>query len=270
MGGLRHTVRRCRTCGVGFTWPVADAAEAAPTVLPDAGILRRAADALTRRELGAVFDAVQRGGTVLDIGAGSGNRSLILSRAGYRVTAVEPDATEAANARRQLNGRGTVHECVIEDLPGADTDYDGAVLSHVLEHLADPQAVLRATRERLRDGGALVVFVPNAASAEARVFGGRWHGWEPARHRWHFSAATLTQVLADAGYDRIDVCARGGWRYPATLAFSIAPRLDPQTPDAPHHLAGRALTLALAPIAALEALTGLGPQLVAIAYSPGA
>ncbi len=268
MGGRRHTVRRCRGCGIGFTWPVVQAPAAAPTLLPDGGILRRGADALTRRELGPVFDAVQRGGAVLDIGAGSGNRALILARAGYRVTAVEPDGTEAGHARRQLQWHGTVRGCAIEELPSSDTGYDGAVLSHVLEHLADPDATLRATRERLREGGTLVVFVPNAASAEAGVFGGRWHGWEPARHRWHYTATTLARTLADAGYTDIDVRARGGWRYPATLAFSTAPTLDPQTPGAPHHLVGRTLTLALAPIAALEALTGYGPQLVALAHRP--
>ncbi len=265
MGGLRHTVRRCLDCGVGFTWPVVDAAEAAPTLLPEGGILRRAADALTQAELGPVFDAVAREGTVLDIGAGSGNRALILARAGYRVTAVEPDATEAAHARRQLKGRGTVRECMIEELQAGDTGYDGAVLSHVLEHLADPEATLRATRERLRVGGTLVVFVPNAESASARIFRGRWHGWEPARHRWHYTTTSLVKVLADAGYSQIDVRARGGWRYPATLSFSAVPWLDPQAPGAPHHLAGRVLTLALAPVAALEVRSGYGPQLIAVA-----
>ena len=263
--GVRHTLYRCTGCGVGFTWPAVNAEPAAPTLLPDGGILRRVADALTRAELDPVFGAVRSGGAVLDIGAGSGNRALILARAGYRVTAVEPDAAEAALARRQLGGRVDVHECAIEALPASETGYDGAVLSHVLEHLADPDATLRATRQRLRPGGALVVFVPNAESGEARLFRGRWHGWEPSRHRWHYAAATLTRVLVDAGYVDIDVRAQGGWRSPATLAFSAAPRLDPQIPGAPHHLVGRALTLALAPVAGLEVLSGHGPQLVAVA-----
>ncbi len=231
-------------------------------------MLRSAADALTRAELRPVVTTVSPGGSVLDIGAGSGNRALLLARTGYRVMVVEPDPAEAAAARRQLAGWGDVRECGIEALPVSDTDYDAAVLSHVLEHLTDPDASLRAIRERLGVGGALVVFVPNAESGEARLFGGRWHGWEPSRHRWHYSAATLRRVLADAGYADIEVRARGGWRYPATLSFSVVPRCDPQKPGAPHHLVGRTLTLALAPLAALEVLTGYGPQLVAIARRP--
>ena len=225
---------------------------------------------ITRWELRPVVDAVAAEEAVLDIGAGSGNRALILARAGYRVTAVEPDAAEAAEARRQLAGRAVVRECAIEALAGDDAGYGGAVLSHVLEHLGDPDATLRETKQRLRAGGALIIFVPNAASAEARLFGGRWHGWEPARHRWHYTAATLTKVLADAGYIDIDVRARGGWRYPATLAFSLAPGLDPQLTGGLKGLLGRVLTAALAPGALLEVLTGHGPQLVAIARRPAA
>ncbi len=215
-----------------------------------------------------MFDAVARGGAVLDIGAGSGNRALLLARAGYRVTAVEPDAVEAGHARRQLAGHGSVRECTIEDLPPGDTGYDGAVLSHVLEHLENPDAMLRATRQRLRPGGAVVVFVPNAAGIEARMFRGRWHGWEPARHRWHYSLAPLARALADAGYADADVRVRGGWRYPSTLAFSAVPSMDPQIADSRRHLAGRALALSLVPLSALETALGRGPQLVAIARRP--
>lgn len=205
---------------------------------------------------------------MLDVGAGSGNRTLILVRAGYRVTAVEPDATEAAEARRQLAGRAVIRECAMEALADDDAGYDGAVLSHVLEHLSDPDAALRETRQRLRAGGALIVFVPNAASAEARLFGGRWHGWEPARHRWHYTATTLAKVLAEAGYTDVDVRPRGGWRYPATLTFSLAPRLDPQLVAGFRGGVGRVLTAALVPVALLEVFTGRGPQLVAIARRP--
>lgn len=256
-------MRQCRRCGIGFTWPSPHGTPAAPTDLRIDGILGRFADALLRAELRPVFETTPKGGRVLDVGAGSGARARLIARAGRVVTAVEPDAAEAELARRRLRGIADVRECRIEELPDSESGYDGAVLSHVVEHLADPDATLAAIRTRLRPGGRIVVFVPNAAGAEARVFKGRWHGWEPSRHRWHFTEATLARALMDAGYADVNVRARGGWRYPATLALSIAPRLDPQTPGAPHHLVGRAFVTALVPVAALERVMRLGPQLVA-------
>lgn len=260
-GGPTVSVLRCRRCGIGFS-DADDGAPAAPTVLPPAGIGRRVADAILRAELRPAFDLVAPGARLLDIGAGAGNRSRILAAAGMDVTAVEPDADEAAHAVRQLAGTGRVVQTTIEDLPGDEAGFDAALFSHVLEHVPDPEATLRATRERLRPGGRVVVMVPNPGGVEARVFRGRWHGWEPSRHRWHFRAEVLADVLRAAGFEQVEVAARGGWRYPSTLAFSIAPGLDPQVN--PHAATrGRLLTLALVPAARALELTGAGAQLVA-------
>ena len=264
--GGRHRIQRCLRCGVGFAAEPISQTAAAPTALPATGLLRRAADAILTAEFRAVIDVTPPGGSILDVGAGSGNRALLLARAGHIVSAVEPDAREAEEARRQLGMQATVHQCPIEDLPATEgPGYDTAVMSHVLEHLVDADAALRATRTRLRIGGTLVVMVPNAGGIEARAFRGRWHGWEPTRHRWHYTAPTLRHVLAGSGYEQIEVRVAGGWRYPATLAFSIAPGLDPQIARPGVGRVGRAITMALAPLAVLEVMAGAGPQLVATA-----
>ena len=264
--GGRHTIHRCLRCGVGFAAGPVIPIDAAPTGLPATGPLRRVADAMLTAELRTVLDVTPPGGSIIDIGAGSGNRALLLARAGHVVTAVEPDADEAEAARRQLGAAAIVHQCAIEDLPPTGgPGYDTAVMSHVLEHLVDADAALRVTRTRLRIGGTLVVMVPNAGGAEARTFRGRWHGWEPARHRWHYTAPTLTQVLSECGYEQIDVRVSGGWRYPTTLAYSIAPGRDRQLHRTGAGLIGRAIAISLAPLAMLEVVAGVGPQLVATA-----
>lgn len=226
------------------------------------------ANAILWGELRPARDAIETASRVLDIGAGGGNRSRVLADHGYCVDAVEPDPDEAALARTQLDGLATVHESTIEDLPADVTDYDAALFSHVLEHIPDPETTLAATRQRLRPGGRLVVMVPNAGSLEARIFRGRWHGWEPSRHRWHFRRAVLADVLRAAGFENVEVRATGGWRYPSTLAFSIAPGLDPQV-NPSRGAIGRLLTILCVPASALISLTGRGAQLVAVATAPG-
>jgi len=261
-GGPSVPVLRCRRCGIGFS-ETDEGAPAAPTVLPPDGMGRRVADAILRAELRPALSRWGRGRRVLDVGSGAGNRARILARAGLDVTAVEPDAEEARHAAAQLAGIGHVFPTTVEDLPATESGFDAALFSHVLEHLPDPVGTLRATRERLRPGGEVVVMVPNPGGLEARLFRGRWHGWEPSRHRWHFRSGVLADVLRAAGYEGVDVRARGGWRYPSTLAFSIAPGLDPQVTRR-SATPGRMLTLSLIPAARLLELTGSGPQLVAI------
>jgi len=265
-GAATRPIRRCQACGIGFTASSTGPAPAAPTALPAGGIVRTLAHGIIRRELRPLTEALEPGATVLDIGAGGGDRAFVLARAGYRVTAVEPDPDEADRARRQLHGRAALATTTIETLPADATGYDGALLSHVLEHLGEPDRALQLIRDRLRRGGTIAIMVPNAGGLQARVFRGRWHQWEPSRHRWHFTTQVLAEMLGGAGYRDVRVRAVGGWRYPASLAYSIAPRLDPQTPGSPP--AGRLLALALTPIALAEVATGHGSQLVATARRP--
>lgn len=258
-------VRRCTGCGIGFTDPPPGDQPAAPTRLPPAGLLRAYADRIIRSELAPLTSAIPVGASVLDVGAGGGDRALVLTRCGHRVTAVEPDPDEAARARRQLDGEAELLTTPVHGLPADATGYDAALLSHVLEHVNDPDEALRLIRERLRPGGVIALMVPNAGGLEAAVFRGRWHQWEPSRHRWHFTREVLGDMLLGAGYRHVQVRAAGGWRYPASLAYSIAPTLDPQTPGSPPAILGRLLALALVPLALAEVATGRGSQLVATA-----
>lgn len=230
--------------------------------------MRAFADRIIRRELRPLTKAVEPGGTMVDIGAGGGDRALVLVRAGYRVTAVEPDPDEAARAAHQLQGRAALLTTTFEALPAGAAGYDGALLSHVLEHLAEPDRTLRLIRDRLRPGGAIAIMVPNAGGLQARLFRGRWHQWEPSRHRWHFTAAVLAEMLRGAGYRDVRVRAAGGWRYPASLAYSLFPRLDPQAPGSPHAAVGRLFAFTLTPVAFAEVAIGRGSQLVATARRP--
>jgi SAM-dependent methyltransferase len=141
---------------------------------------------------------------------------------------------------------------------------DGAIMWHVLEHLDDMDAGLRAVGDALRPGGVLQVAVPNRDSAEARVFGPRWHGWEPSRHVWHMDEDALRLVLGSAGFSVDEIGTRGGWGYPSGLAYSLAPGLDPQVVPGRGAI-GRALAAALIPVAGAARAAGRGGQLVTIA-----
>jgi SAM-dependent methyltransferase len=82
-------------------------------------------------------------------------------------------------------------------LPGSSVDL--MILWHVLEHLPDPDHLLREVARLMRPGGAVVVAVPNFGSAEARLAGPRWFHLDVPRHLTHFTRPSLEAMLRHAG-----------------------------------------------------------------------
>lgn len=274
-GGLPTAIRLCLSgvCGVGFTEPPPDDTAAAPALAPGLEVEDRLAARMVGSGMNHLVQGLPRGALVVDVGAGSGLRARVLAERGMRVIAVEPDPVEEVRAHAMMASlpAGAVEvvragtDGLAEVMDGREAD--AAVMWHVLEHLPDMDAGLAAVRDILRPGGRLSVAVPNRGSAEARAFGARWHGWEPSRHRWHLDAQSLRIVLGAAGLGVRDIDTRGGWGYPAGIAYSMAPGADPQV-NPRRGLLGRALAAAMVPVAATARAMGHGGQLVALAVRP--
>ncbi len=75
--------------------------------------------------------------------------------------------------------------------------FDLILMSHVIEHLEDPAAELRAMKQVLATGGAIFLEVPNGG-------GNRRLPIDDNRAHLHFfSLASMTRMLADAGMDAV-------------------------------------------------------------------
>jgi 2-polyprenyl-3-methyl-5-hydroxy-6-metoxy-1,4-benzoquinol methylase len=97
---------------------------------------------------------------VLSCGCGSGLTEETLVRRGANVLGIEVDPAAAGVAR--LRGLRILAQNLEGDsasLP--DESFDCMIYADVLEHLRDPETVLRAQRAHLMPGGAIVVSVPN-------------------------------------------------------------------------------------------------------------
>lgn len=217
MGGW-FSVLRCAGCGLARTdpWPedpmawypddyqphaetfTARAVEAvirrtATGLLPPLG--RRAATALVPdADLGGMLE---RGATLLDVGAGNGTAVRALRAAGVDAHGVEPSAlaVEAAHAR----GAPTVLAGTLDDNPQAGRAFEVVRMFQTLEHMPDPVDALRRARALLAPGGRVVVGVPNLGALGRRAFGASWNGLELPRHLHHFTRATLAAVMEAAG-----------------------------------------------------------------------
>ena len=134
---------------------------------------------------------------VLEVGCGTGRIASYLRAAlNWDVTGIEPNP-DAAEAAREAGL--DVHTGTLEDYDG-DGLFDIVIVIHVLEHLTNPAASMKKIRELLKEGGKLVVAVPNAGSVERKLFGKYWDGWDIPRHVYHYEPDSLTELLARSGF----------------------------------------------------------------------
>jgi methionine biosynthesis protein MetW len=164
---------------------------------------------------GIVAGMVPQGSRILDVGCGTGSLAQILSNTCHaEVVGVEPETARAEVAI----GRGLeVHVGWLnEELIHRMGSFDLVLLTDVLEHLPNPQAMLLLSREALRPGGALIVSVPNVAhwSVRSYLLRGRFEyqpfGIMDATHLRWFTAASLRSLLFASGFNVVRYRAAAG------------------------------------------------------------
>ena len=78
--------------------------------------------------------------------------------------------------------------------------FDAITLSHVLEHVPDPIALLVEVRRLLRPGGRMIVTTPNPASLGHQLYRSHWFGLDAPRHLWLFTLSALQRLGTQAGF----------------------------------------------------------------------
>ena len=148
---------------------------------------------------------------VLDVGCATGYLGEALIAQGCRVSGVELDPEAAERARKVLD------DVLVADLETADLvehfgagSFDVVVFGDVLEHLRDPQRLLRNAVGLLADKGSIVISIPNVTHGAVRLalLQGRWEyhgtGLLDRTHVSFFSRATLTEMVRGAGLVPVD------------------------------------------------------------------
>ena len=106
------------------------------------------------------------GKRVLDLGSGMGSVAVEAAVRGASAIAVEPGRglREVACDRLREVGRGLVMAADGESLPLSDASIDVAVSLQVLEHVANPRAMLQEVFRVLRPGGVFLLTCENYLS----------------------------------------------------------------------------------------------------------
>jgi SAM-dependent methyltransferase len=160
-----------------------------------------------------VFGADERAGLLAKLVGGPGLRVLDLGcrtgaltqhyAEGNTVVGVDVDRSALEQAEARL-GIETVWTDVEEELPFPDNSFDVVVAGELLEHLADPGAVVAHVRRVLRPGGRFVGSVPNAFRLKSRLrYAAGRHPETDSTHLQLFTSAALAALLGD--FDDVEI-----------------------------------------------------------------
>jgi 2-polyprenyl-3-methyl-5-hydroxy-6-metoxy-1,4-benzoquinol methylase len=152
---------------------------------------------------------------VLDVGCGAGEITSEIARAGFDVVGIDVAAEPLRRARArdpQLDVRLVATD---GEWPLADASFDAVWAGETLEHVLDTAAWLSQVRGVLRSGGTLVLSTPAhdrlgvlALALSARGFD---EHFDPrSDHVRFYTRRTLARLLADFGFEQIDVRGAGG------------------------------------------------------------
>jgi 2-polyprenyl-3-methyl-5-hydroxy-6-metoxy-1,4-benzoquinol methylase len=158
---------------------------------------------------------------VLDVGCAAGYFLRTAQRHGHDVHGVEMSAAIAGEAVRAL-GEQRVHVGTLDDAIAAKghapRSFDLVTLWDVVEHVPEPQPLLRTIHGLLKPGGRLLLETQNVASRWARLLGRRWHHYKHDEHLYHFDPRTIRRLLDDCGFEVLDVTSRFAGKY-VSFAF---------------------------------------------------
>lgn len=103
-----------------------------------------------------------KGQAILEVGCAAGAMgAALLSKGAREVVGLEIVREAVAVARRRLTAAYRFDVNALPELPYPDAYFDVLTFSDVLEHLPEPEAVVRHLRRWLRPGGQVVCSVPN-------------------------------------------------------------------------------------------------------------
>jgi len=133
-------------------------------------------------------------GKILDIGCATGIFLNEMQKKGWECFGVEPNNFAATYGKE--NFKLNIVNKTFEKTKFSDSFFDVITMWDVLEHVENPDLVVRELNRILKPGGLLVISMPNSDSLECKIFGKYWAGWDIPRHCNIFNAKNAVSFFS--------------------------------------------------------------------------
>ena len=138
-------------------------------------------------------------GTLLDIGAGTGDFLVVAQKDGWNTTGIEP----STKAKNSALAKGVTFAESLADLQ--DHSFDVITMWHVLEHVPNLDEYLAELKRIVKQNGTIIIAVPNFKAFDAEYYGKHWAAYDTPRHLWHFSKNSIQKLFAEKQLQLVEV-----------------------------------------------------------------
>lgn len=135
-----------------------------------------------------------RVGCIVEVGSGLGYLTYALRTAGYDVRGLELSERAVQASRARFGDFFEVCDVTRSTMQAGIADV--IIMTEVIEHVADPCALLRGIRRMLRPGGFALITTPNKSAAPRDSY---WCTDNPPVHFWWFSETSMCRLAQTSG-----------------------------------------------------------------------
>jgi 2-polyprenyl-3-methyl-5-hydroxy-6-metoxy-1,4-benzoquinol methylase len=130
------------------------------------------------------------GASILDFGCGRGIFVKIAKKFGYQAFGydIDPQATADFYSLKEIPNHF----------------FDAVVCFDVIEHVGDPQKILKNIHQKLKPNGLLFLTTPNRLGLAGRIIKNKFWGLVPGGHKNVFSLPQVENFLKAAGFKIIE------------------------------------------------------------------
>jgi len=130
---------------------------------------------------------------ILEIGVGTGVHMIMFDQNGYDVTGIEPDTRNTLLINKKLIHGNCINGFVEEQT--FQNKFDVIWLYHVVEHVLNPEQLLKNCNKFVKNKGLIIIAVPdcdNPYTLKSSI--------NNQDHLWHFSKASLNALFSKMEY----------------------------------------------------------------------